>query len=63
TLTIEERERLATLREFRARSDKKKIKKRVRVKAGKRSQRHYKRYSKIGHNSRICKQDIEDDFK
>jgi hypothetical protein len=62
-LTIEEGERLATLREFGARSNGKKVKKRARVKAGKPSQRHYRRCSKTGHNLRTCKQDIEDNSK
>ena len=63
TLIVEEGERLATLREFGARSNGKKVKKRVRVEVGKPSQRHCKRCSKTGHNSRTCKQDIEIDSK
>jgi hypothetical protein len=63
TLTVEEGERLATLREFGARSDGKKVKKRVRVEAGEPSQRHCRRCGKTGHNSRTCKQDVEDNFK
>jgi hypothetical protein len=59
-LTIEEGERLATLREFGARSDGKKVKKRARVEAGKPSQRHCRRCGETGHNLRTCKQDIED---
>jgi hypothetical protein len=63
TLTIEEGERLATLREFGARSDGKKVKKRVRAKVGEPSQRHCRRCGEVGHNTRTCKQDIEDDFE
>ena len=58
---MEDGERLATLREFGARSDGKKVKKRVRVEAGEPSQRHCKRCGEAGHNSRTCKKDVKVD--
>jgi hypothetical protein len=57
TLTISEGVRLTTLKEFRARSDRKKAKKRVRVKVGDPSQRRYGRCGEAGHNARTCKQE------
>jgi hypothetical protein len=57
TLTIEEGVRLTTLKEFEARSDGKRAKKRVRVKVGEPSQRRCRRCSEAGHNSRTCKQE------
>jgi ribosomal protein L32 len=50
--------RLTTLKEFAARSNGKKAKKRARVKVGEPSQRHCRRCGEAGHNSRTCKQDI-----
>ena len=58
TLTVEEGLRLTTLKEFGARSDGKKAKKRVRVEVGEPSQRRCRRCGEAGHNSRTCKQDI-----
>jgi hypothetical protein len=57
TLTVEEGVRLTTLKEFAARSDGKKAKKRARVEAGELSQRRCRRCSETGHNSRTCKQE------
>jgi hypothetical protein len=57
TLTIEEGVRLTTLKEFEARSNGKKAKKRVRVKVGEPSQQRCGRCSKVGHNARTCKQE------
>ncbi|KAH7548711.1 putative transposase [Bipolaris maydis] len=60
TLTVKEGEQLATLREFGARSDGKKVKKRARVQAGELSQRRRGRCGETGHHLRTYKQDIED---
>ena len=57
-LTINKGERLTALREFRARSDRKKVKKRVRVKAGEPSQQRCRRCGEAGHNARTCKQEV-----
>jgi hypothetical protein len=62
-LTINKGERLTTLKEFRARSDKKKVKKRVRVTEGKPSQRRCRRYGEAEHNARTCKQEVAVDSK
>jgi hypothetical protein len=59
TLIVEDRTRLTTLKEFRARSDRKKLKRRVRAKAGELSQRRCRRCSQTGHNARTCKQVVE----
>jgi hypothetical protein len=56
-LTVEDRVRLTTLKEFDARSDGKKAKKRVRVKVREPSQRRCRCCSEAGHNSRTCKQE------
>ncbi|KAH5618558.1 hypothetical protein HBI23_246740 [Parastagonospora nodorum] len=56
-LIVDEGQRLTALREFGARSDGKKAKKRVRVEAGKPSQRRCGRCSEAGHNARTCKQE------
>ena len=58
TLIVKEGLRLTTLKEFKARSNRKKAKKRLRVKVGESSQRRCRRYSEAGHNLRICKQDV-----
>jgi hypothetical protein len=57
-LTVKEGVRLTTIREFAARSDRKKAKKRARVKVGEPSQRRCRRCGEAGHNSRTCKQDV-----
>jgi hypothetical protein len=57
-LTVEDGVRLTALKEFNAHSDGKKAKKRVRVEVGKPSQRRFRRCSKAGHNSRMCKQGV-----
>ena len=57
TLTVDDGLRLTTLKEFGARSDGKKVKKRVRVEVGESSQRRCGRCSEAGHNSRTCKKD------
>ena len=63
TLIVEEGERLAALREFGARGDGKKAKKRARAEAGEPSQRRCGRCGETGHNLRTCKQDKEVDSK
>jgi hypothetical protein len=55
-LIVKEGERLAALKESRARSNREKVKKRVRAKVGEPSQRHCRRCSEAGHNTRTCKQ-------
>jgi hypothetical protein len=62
-LIIDKSMQLITLKEFRARSNRKKIKKRVRVKADKLSKRRYRCCNKTRHNARIYKQAIEVDSK
>ena len=59
TLIVEEGLRLTTLKEFGARSDRKKAKKQVRAVGGKPTQRRCGRCNQTGHNARTCKQDIE----
>jgi hypothetical protein len=59
TLTVDEGMRLTTLREFGARSDGKKAKKRVRAEGGEPSQRRCGQCNKTGHNVRTCKQAAE----
>ena len=63
TLTVKEGLRLTTLKEFAARSDRKKASKRVRAKAGELSQRRCRRCGEAGHNARTCKQVAEGDSK
>jgi hypothetical protein len=60
-LIVDEGVWLTTLKEFGARSDGKKAKKRVRAKAGEPSQRRYRRCNQTRHNARTCKQAIEVD--
>jgi hypothetical protein len=57
TLIVEDGVRLTTLKEFGARSDGKKAKKRVRVKVGEPSQRRCRRCGEAGHNLRTCRQE------
>jgi hypothetical protein len=59
TLTVEEGQRLTALREFGARGDGKKAKKRVRAEGGEPSQRRCGQCNKTGHNVRTCKQAAE----
>ena len=59
TLTVEDGARLSALKEFGARSNGKKAKKRARVEAGEPSQRRCGRCGKAGHNTRTCKQEAE----
>jgi hypothetical protein len=63
TLIVEDGLRLTTLKEFGARSDGKKAKKRVRAEAGEPSQRRCGRCNETGHNARTCKQAVEVDSK
>jgi hypothetical protein len=58
TLTINEGVRLTTLKEFGVRSDGKKAKKRVRVKADEPSQQCCGRCGEAGHNACTCKQEV-----
>jgi predicted transcriptional regulator len=55
TLTAEEGVRLTTLKEFAARSDRKKVKKSACAKGSKLTQRRCGRCSEAGHNLRTCK--------
>jgi hypothetical protein len=59
TLTISEGVRLTTLKEFRSRSNRKKVKKRVRANKGELTQRRCGRCGEAGHNARTYKKDIE----
>jgi hypothetical protein len=59
TLTVEEGQQLTALKEFRARSDRKKRKKRVRAKGGKPSQRRYRTCREGRYNVQTCKNRVE----
>jgi hypothetical protein len=59
TLTVEEGQQLTALKEFRARSDRKKRKKRVRAEGGKPSQQRCRTCREGGHNTRTYKNSIE----
>jgi hypothetical protein len=61
TLIVEDGAHLTALKEFGARSDGKKLKRRVRAEAGEPSQRRCGRCSQTGHNARTCKQAVEVD--
>ena len=63
TLIVDEGVRLTTLKEFGARSNRKKAKKRARVEVGEPSQRRCGRCGETGHNLRTCKQDVAVDSK
>jgi hypothetical protein len=62
-LTIKEGARLAALKEFGARGDRKKGKKKARVDEGKQTQRHCRRCGDAGHNSRTCKNKAENEVE
>ena len=62
-LTVEEGARLTALKEFSARGDGKKVKKRVRVDRDEPTQRRCGRCGETGHNSRTCKKDTVDDIE
>jgi len=59
TMAVEEGKRLTALKEFGARGDGKKSKKRVRAEVGEPSQRRCGRCNQTGHNARTCKNDVE----
>ena len=59
TLTVSEGVRLTTLKEFGARSDGKKAKKKVRIETGTQSSRHCSTCGEAGHNARTCKKDAQ----
>jgi hypothetical protein len=59
SMTVEEAQRLTALKEFGARSDSKKLKKRVRAEGGEPSQRRCRTCGETGHNARTCKNDVE----
>ncbi|KAH6417832.1 hypothetical protein HBI59_250890 [Parastagonospora nodorum] len=61
TLTVEDGLRRTTLKEFGARSDRKKAKKQIRAGAGELSQRRCGRCNETGHNARTCKKAVEVD--
>ena len=63
TLTVKDGLQLTTLKEFRARSNRKKAKKRARVEVGESSQRRCGRCGEAGHNLRTCKKDAAVDSK
>jgi hypothetical protein len=63
TLIVEDGARLTALKEFRARSNKKKVKKQVRAKGGEPTQRRCRQCNKTRHNARTCKQVAEVDSK
>jgi uncharacterized iron-regulated protein len=63
TLIIEDGARLAALKNFGARSDKKKLKRRVDAKVGKPSQQRYTVCKKTRHNARTCKYVAEVDLE
>ena len=60
TLVVEEGQRLAALREFGARSDGKKQKKRVRAEGGELPQRRCRQCGEGGHNAQTCKNKVEE---
>jgi hypothetical protein len=57
TLTAEEGLRLTTLKEFAARSDRKKAKKSARAEGSEPTQRRCRRCGEAGHNARTCRQE------
>jgi hypothetical protein len=59
TLTVEDGLRLSTLKEFGARSNGKKAKKRARADEGGQPSRRCGRCDEAGHNARTCKQKVE----
>ena len=59
TLTVSKGVRLITLKEFNARSDGKKAKKRARVNGSTQSSRRCGTCSEAGHNARTCKKDAQ----
>jgi hypothetical protein len=61
SLTVEDGARLAALKDFGARSDGKKPKKRVRAEVGEPSQRRCTRCKETGHNARTCQMVVEVD--
>ena len=63
TLIVKDGARLTALKEFGARSDRKKLKKRVRAEGGEPAQRRSGQCNQTGHNARTCKQTLELDFK
>ncbi len=60
SLAIEEGQRLTALKEFGARGDGKKQKKRVRAEGGELFQRRCRRCGEGGHNARTCKNKVEE---
>ena len=63
TLTVEDGARLAALKDFGARSDGKKPKRRVRAEVGEPSQRRCTQCKETGHNARTCQKVVEVDSK
>ena len=59
TLTIKEGIQLTALKEFRARSDRKKAKKKARADKSGQPSRRCRRCGEAGHNARTCKQAVE----
>ena len=58
-LTVKEGIQLTALKEFRARSDGKRAKKKARADEGSQPSRRCGRCGEAGHNARTCKQDVE----
>jgi len=63
TLTAEEGLRLSTLKEFAARSNRKKAKKSARAEGSEPTQRRCGRCGEAGHNARTCRQEAAVDFE
>jgi uncharacterized iron-regulated protein len=63
TLIIKDRARLAALKDFSARSNRKKLKRQVDAKVGKPSQQQYTVCKKTRHNARTCKYIAEVDLE
>ena len=59
TLTVEEGQRLTALKEFSARSNRKKRKKRVRAKGGELLQQRCRTYREGRYNAQTCKNSLE----
>ena len=63
TLTVEDRARLAALKEVGVRSDGKKLKMQVCAEGGEPTETRRRRCNQTGHNVRTCKQAVEVDFE
>jgi hypothetical protein len=59
SLAVKDSQRLTALKEFGARSDGKKVKKRVRAEVGEQSRRRCGWCNETGHNAQTCKEEAE----